>query len=458
MCFIQAGEMTVSRYMALNRRLVSGEALSFSHGPGKWLHHHESREDRPLRYPKIGIYLGKGASHSWLWFVDVFERLGFYDLAFLTETDLMENGLEDLDVLAMSGGDTFAIAETLGPKGAQKLKSFISDGGLYLGSCAGAYLPLNSSKEHLNHFNFVAAKITNLTKTLPEAHRMKEKFCTCYGCSFIYHPVREAVELTTCALPPFGASTTLTAPLYGGPPMTVTNPTSILATYTNFTDKTLFLVDRKLAEKTLLGKAAVIRGKMGQGHLHLFGPHFEHPHFLKANLFLADAMMWDLPVQPFSSPNVEDGAVTLRGPQRKAFVRDLKRELSNSRIVAAGLEMCPLKWTIGNKVYEAGKIRVFLEAVWQRMRSFEKIDPILIREGQDGLLVQKALRITESLRKIKRGWDNKKDTLETARALFGFLNRTSALFLEIYFRNKLFHLIRETEYERFHGQIKSMVA
>ena len=415
-------------------------------------------QETEFRIPKIGIYAGKGASHSWLWFVDVFERLGFYDLAFLTETDLTENGLESLDVLAMSGGDTFAIAETLGPKGAQNLKSFISDGGLYLGSCAGAYLPLNSSKEHLNHFNFVPAKITNLTKTLPESHGMKGKFCTCYGCSFIFHPVREAVEVTTSGLPPFGESTTFTAPLYGGPPMTVTNPASVMATYTAFTDKTLFLVDRKLAENTLLGNAAVIRGKMGHGHLHLYGPHFEHPHFGEANLFLADAMMRDLPNQIAPAANPEDGMNILSGSLKQRFIRDFKRELSNSRIVAAGLEMLPLKWTIGNKVYEAGKIRVFLEAVWQRMRSFEKTDPILIRTGQDGLSIQTALRITESLREIKRGWDSKKDTLETARALFGFLNKTSALFLEIYFRSKLFHLIRETEYERFHGQVKTMVA
>ena len=248
----------------------------------------ESRsQETDFRIPRIGIYTGKGASHSWLWFVEVFERLGFYNLNFLTEMDIVSGGLETVDVLAVSGGDTFAIAEALGPRGANRLKTFITQGGLYLGSCAGAYLPLNSSKEHLNHFNFVPAKITNLTKTLPEAHGMKEKFCTCYGCSFIFHAVREAVEVTTSGIPPFGTPTTFTAPLYGGPPMTTTNPASVLATYTNFTQKTLFLVDRKLAEKTLLGNAAVIREKMGRGHLHLFGPHFEHPHFSKSQSFFS---------------------------------------------------------------------------------------------------------------------------------------------------------------------------
>jgi len=438
----------------------------------------ESRgQETEFRIPKIGIYTGKGASHSWLWFVEIFERLGFYNLCFLTEFDLVSDSLEKVDVLAVSGGDTFAIAEALGPQGARQLKTFITRGGLYLGSCAGAYLPLNSSKEHLNHFNFVPAKITNLTKTLPEAHGMREKFCTCYGCSFIFHAVREAVEVTTSGLPPFGESATFTAPLYGGPPMTVTNPASVMATYTAFTDKTLFLVDRKLAENTLLGNAAVIREKMGHGHLHLYGPHFEHPHFSKANLFLADAMMWDMPHQTAQTANPEDGMNILSGSEKQRFIRDFKRELSNSRIVAAGLEMLPLKWTIGSKVYETGKIRVFLEALWQRIRSFEKERLILVRADQNDLLVQTALHVTKSIRQIKKGWDQKADTLKTATLLFNLLNKTSALFLEIYFRSKLFHtdsaevgarcivpLLRrpgqfgKIEYEGSYGQIKKMVA
>ncbi len=401
-------------------------------------------QERELRIPKIGIYAGKGTSHSWLWFAEIFERMGFYDLSFLTEVDLRGHALEDVEVLAVSGGDTFAIAEALGPVGAIRLEKFITGGGLYLGSCAGAYLPLNSSKEHLNHFNFVPAKITNLTKTLPKAHGMKEKFCTCYGCSFIFHAVREAIEVTTSGIPPFGTPATFTAPLYGGPPMTITNPASVLATYTDFTQKTLFLVDRKLAEKTLLGNAAVIREKMGRGHLHLFGPHFEHPHFLEANHFLAKAMMHDLPQERVPSENPEVGGMaTLSGPERKGFIRDVKRELSNSRIVAAGLEMVPLKWTIGNKVYETGKIRVFLEALWQRMRSFERGGFILVRGGEEDRLVQAALHVTENIRQIKKGWDRKIDTLATATALFTLLNKTSALFLEIYFRGKLFHSVRE---------------
>ena len=421
--------MTVGNDMALSRRLE----------PWEWPYGNETRGERSLPYPRIGIYTGKGASHSWLWFVEMFERMGFYNLAFFSEVDLVSNALGKVDVLAVSGGDTFAIAKALGPQGADRLKAFISRGGLYLGSCAGAYLPLNSSKEHLNHFNFVPAKITNLTKTLPRNHSMKEKFSTCYGCSFIFHPVREAIEVTTTGILPFGTSTRFTAPLYGGPPMTVTDPASVLATYTNFTRKTLFLVDRTLAEKTLLGNAAVIRKKMGHGHLHLFGPHFEHPHFKKANLFLANAMMQDLPSQTIQPIPPEDRMRVLTDSKKKKFIRDFKRELSNSRIVAAGLEMLPLKWIIGSKVYETGKIRVFLEALWLRMRSFEKSESVLVRMGEEERLIQSALQVTRHIRQIKKGWDQEMDTLATATTLFNLLNKISALFLEIYFRSKLFH-------------------
>ena len=202
---------------------------------------------------------------------------------------------------------------------------------------------------------------------------------------------------------------------------------------------------------------------MGHGHLHLYGPHFEHPHFLKANLFLANAMMWDLPNQTAPTANPEDGMNILSGSEKQRFIRDFKRELSNSRIVAVGLEMIPLKWTIGSKVYETGKIRVFLEALWQRIRSFEKERYILVQAGQDDLLVQTALHVTKNIRQIKKALDQKTgaqkaDTLKTATLLFSLLSKTSALFLEIYFRSKLFHWVRENQYEASYGQNKKMVA
>ena len=138
---------------------------------------------KKISYPKIGIYNGPGASHSWLWFVEILDAMGFWDIEFLDDQNIKNNGLNNLEVLLVSGGDTFAIAESLGKEGAERLKSFLDGGGLYIGSCAGAYLPLNSSLSPLNLFNFASVKISNLTKTLPTPVSLPEKFCTSYGCN-----------------------------------------------------------------------------------------------------------------------------------------------------------------------------------------------------------------------------------------------------------------------------------
>ena len=389
------------------------------------------------RQPKIGIYTGQGASHSWLWFVETFDRLGFYDLRFLTETHLRSDGLERCDVLAMSGGDTFAIAKGLGLEGAEKLKRFISNGGLYIGSCAGAYLPLHSSKEHLNLFNFVPARIANLTQTLPEAQRLKEKFCTAYGCAYIFHPVREAVRLTTNGFAPFKKAPSLDAPLYGGPPLIAVGSAQVLATYSGFTEKTVFLVDEKLASDTVLGKAAVIRQKMGNGYLHLYGPHFEHPRFTVANQLLTDAMLWDIRHNPIEVADNASDQVVLSGEACRNLLKDIKREISNARIVAVGLETLPVQWKIGSKVYETAKIREFIEPVWQRIHHLERLNRISLLKGQDARLLQHASETTTLLRDLQRGVKRERDTVHTARRVFKSLNHTSTLFLEIYFRTKL---------------------
>ncbi|MCP4022257.1 MAG: type 1 glutamine amidotransferase-like domain-containing protein, partial [Desulfobacteraceae bacterium] len=138
-----------------------------------------------MNNPKIGIYAGSGTSHSWLWFVDLFEKARFYDLFFLDEISVQNNDIKALDVLIISGGDTFAVAKSLGEKGGRNIKTFVEKGGLYIGSCAGAYLPMKSSKKPLDLFNFVDVKITNLSKTLPIAEQESCKFFTSYGCDFV---------------------------------------------------------------------------------------------------------------------------------------------------------------------------------------------------------------------------------------------------------------------------------
>ena len=172
-----------------------------------------------LNVREIGIYTGAGTSHSWLWFVELLEKMDVNSLIFVNEQDLQcEKGLDGIDAFLLSGGDTFAIAEGMGERGAKNLERFIFSGGLYFGSCAGAYLPLNSTTNPLNLLNLARVRISNLIKSRPPSLVDSEKFCTPYGCRYVYHPVRDEVRIVR----EDGASTgaaEITAPLYGGPCM-----------------------------------------------------------------------------------------------------------------------------------------------------------------------------------------------------------------------------------------------
>jgi len=387
-------------------------------------------------YPSIGIYSGGGASHSWLWFVDLFDRFGLYNVHLISEVEIKSGAIEPLDVLCVSGGDTFRIAESLGKEGSETLRAFVKGGGIYIGACAGAYLPLKSSKQPLNLFNYVDTKIANVTKSLPQALRMHHKFSTPYGCEFIFHPVRDAVELSIGDLPPFYNTASVVAPLYGGPPMIPSSQCEVLATYKCFTDRTVFLVDRDLAAKTVINKAAVVRKEMGKGVLYLFGPHFEHPHYGQANKLLLRSIYWETNkrkkgierTRPFSYQPISNS---------RDFMSQLKRDLSNSRIVATGLEMLPVYWIIGRKVYEPAKIREFLEAIWKRIHRLEKTENIFLKDLEQEYLQSLGSRLRDLVRELKRSIDEGKDTSELAAVLFADLNRFSSMFCNIYFRTMM---------------------
>ena len=391
-----------------------------------------------MTYPKIGIYAGTGTSHSWTWFVDLFEKAGLHDLVFLDEFFVQDNLISGLDVLVVSGGDTFAVARSLGEKSSRNIQAFVDRGGVYIGSCAGAYLPMKSSKPPLDLFNFVDVKITNLTKILPRAEIKTCKFCTSYGCDFVFHPVRESVLLRTTAFLNPDNPVEFCAPLYGGPGMKAADPSWVLAEYQGFTRKTSFLTNRKIAQDTLISQGAVVRVPFGQGAFYLLGPHLEHPGFEDANKFIIGIIKRE---KARSGPRITATAMAevhvqkekITGKEAKDFLLSIRRELSNSRIVAGSLEFMPVQWLIGQKVYEPQKIRVYLEAMWKRLRHLEKKKEIRLSSGLHDRIITAAANITIELRRIKQQVDENRDSLETAVIIFDQLHILSIAFFDMYF-------------------------
>ena len=392
---------------------------------------------KKISYPKIGIYNGPGASHSWLWFVEILDVMGFWDIEFLDDQKIKKDGLNNLQVLLVSGGDTFAIAENLGKEGAKKLKYFIDDGGIYIGSCAGAYLPLKSSLSPLNLFNFASVKISNLTKTLPKPVTLPEKFCTSYGCNYVFHPVREEVKISLSDFPSFNRNGELVVPIYGGPSFLPSEDAKTIASYTGFTKKTLFLADQELAYDTLIGKSAVVSKKMGNGHLFLLGPHLEHPHYPEGNILIAEMIYQGM------SEIQDNGKVSMLSDENTKVInfytllRKIKSEVSNSRIVALALERTPITWLIGQKFYEPVKIRMFLEMIWSRFPYIEQMN-FTIEEDTLLSLKRSFQEITQVLRDIKSEIDRGHDTTDNASYLFTVIKNSCAEFLRIYFNNRLY--------------------
>ncbi len=379
----------------------------------------------------FGVYTGSGASHSWTWYADLFEREHITSVTFLDEHDIHRGALSSCRALFISGGDTFAVAEALGRTGAAKIEAFVSEGGTYIGSCAGAYLVLHSSLAPLNHFNFVKARIVNLTKDLPAPKQRSDKFCTQYGCRYVYHPVREAV-MVSIDMPGHDLPDPVFAPLYGGPSLTASEDIEVIARYTGFCTETEYLIDEETAGATLIGNVAGAVKKKGKGFLYLFGPHFEHPEYPDANSVIMGI------VRSLDSKEGADAVArkqTERPASEKAFRRFLS-SLSNARIVGLALERSTYSWIIGRKVYEPEKIRVFLEALWQRANSLYA-SGLYRHAGEDEIVHfgETCSSVVQTLRRL-RSEDAGMPLQHSAEAeqMFSDLRNLSARFLACYFR------------------------
>jgi hypothetical protein len=326
---------------------------------------------------KIALYIGKGASHSWIWLVDTLDAFGFRNIQFITDITEIK-----ADVLVISGGDPFAIFSSLQQKGVSNIRDFIKNGGTYIGICAGTYFALQFHDNPYPWLNMVEGKISNFSVNPPLCKSMPHKYTVPYREGVVYHPVREEVILEYQHKP-------LKAPLYGGPGIVSADAES-LAWYRAFTEKTRFLCDRKEAERVLLNTSALLVKSAGKGQLLLFGPHFEHPYYPEANKKLTDM----LSNVPFHNYPFEATGTVATGDKKRSWTKNIKRWISNGRLAAFGLEN--YYWKIGEKVYDPERLAYFFETSFKLIKNLEKYDYICIRDD----LCPTAKELTLKVRKL----------------------------------------------------------
>lgn len=224
----------------------------------------------------IIVYAGHGASHSWTWLADLFESKGVFNVRFLDSAEFVR-ALEDRPTIALiTGGDGFVIASSLLGDGFTRLEEYVDSGGLYVGICAGAYLPLPSSVPPFSEFNLSSTKIENIDCNIKPLDNVPPRVAVKYGRCAVVHPVRSEIELRK-------GKESLFAPIYGGPIFKEPTSDEVLMRYCSFTPHTEFQFAELWARQMVIGKPAAILCRHGDGRLLLLGPHLEHPKYKEAN-------------------------------------------------------------------------------------------------------------------------------------------------------------------------------
>ena len=398
----------------------------------------ERLAERPVGYPRLAVYVGRGASHSWLWLAGCLYRLGFYDVRLLSEENV-GRGLRDTDVALFPGGDTFGMAEALGPEGLGGLAEFVERGGAYVGVCAGAYLPMRSSKPSLSQLNLVRVRVANLARTVPPAQRLAHKFTQPYGCDLVFHAARGPLVMDGLG-GPLAYARSIVAPIYGGPPMRPDGEAETYASFAGFTPRTEFLVDEAFARRTFDGQALAVGARHGRGAVYLYSAHFEHPDYPEANIAVANTVFH---AQRARGHSPREPPFCIGPDQARTLARELHGAASNLRVAAAGLESAQVFWQIGQKVWEPEKARYFAEAAYECARELRAAadDGMPIGEPEQlRAAARDALGAVQELRRCLRGGG---DSLSPAREAFSALNRFAVQLYSARFAAKLERVIND---------------
>ena len=401
-----------------------------------------------VTYPRVVVYTGAGASHSWIWYADLLERIGLFDVSFSDESGMAGGRLDESHALLVGGGDTYAMAESLGAEGARSVDGFVRRGGLYYGSCAGAYLVLAGvDREPFAPFSLLGGSMLNVMPDPPPPRCLEHKYLAPYGDQWVFHPVYGEVLLRvepgSRGLVNFEKGAIVSAPLFGGPVMTVEGGSKVIASYCGLTSRAAYPWTRDGAERLVVGNAAVIGTARGNGIAVASGPHLEHPLFPRANALVAGLLLGHCARLKEQSKGdttpegpAEKEAAAGAGSLKAVAVLEIKRQVSNSRIVGFGLERMPVTWKIGLKVWEPEKISMFLEVAWRRLAFLESAAGRAPLERLEGLAEGYAL-ITDMVKSLKIKVESGEDSQAEAFSLLNALKELTASFLGLCFRLRL---------------------
>ena len=270
----------------------------------------------PVRPIRIGVYGSGGAPYN---HAAAFAAMGFLT-EFLFAQDIIAGGLTGFDMLAVPGGGgraMFGQLDPLGEVGCAAIRAFVEGGGMYLGSCAGAF------DASLVEDSFVAAcpQQKRLQMINAEVWNSGTVFMGLQspGVGVLHAAVAAPQHPVTCGLPAELEVTHYNGPLYVLRQGTVAGAsdaiglTRVIGTANAFTPAENFLGEDQPRPDWLVSEAVVanaynaVAGGFGRGRLVLFG---SHPEF---GLSL-DLEAWDQPARLMANAGLWQAGFT--GPDR----------------------------------------------------------------------------------------------------------------------------------------------
>jgi hypothetical protein len=220
---------------------------------------------------------------------EVFFNAYGVEATFIGDEEVRQGRLKDYDLLIVPGGPDAGESyyEGLGDTGYSEIRSFISNGGVYLGSCAGSYFPLSGAKgTPMEQVWLNLVPVTDLEGL--DYWRTGTGFVR-LSVEDINHPVMYGLAM--------GVPSTLDMIYWEGPAFHIIQPDSVklIATYKDYIASgshppTWDISCNPIAEEAmkwynpltlqrfndhLKGKGAIIEAQYGKGHMILLSPHAE---------------------------------------------------------------------------------------------------------------------------------------------------------------------------------------
>lgn len=181
--------------------------------------------------------------------------------------DIRRGALEAFDVVIFPGGSGSKQAKTLGKEGCEQVRRFVSDGGGYVGICAGVYL---ASAEYPWALRLLDAHVVD------DAHWAR-------GAGDV------KLRLSPRGREAFGADESVTV-YYEQGPLLAPGEKDDIADYELLAAYETEIAKNGAPQGVMKGTGAIARGEFNEGRVVCFSPHPEKTP--AARSFVADAVRW----------------------------------------------------------------------------------------------------------------------------------------------------------------------